>query len=263
MNRPHPKADEEHGKSEDSGQESGEHGIEQAIDDDGASEEAEESVVGEGEVRGRQATPAAASRVRPRSGGENASPQAVKRLNLGRTSCGAQQDTVGRADQGAGILATMNQLDPRVIYAGAAAAGVDPREMYARIPPMPLAPEHGHEDTGADTSDSSEGGSDQGGDQGANRADDEDDGGADEEPGSEGTGGGSQVHEGGTDGEVSTSHEESIQEREGSLYTPSESGTAQAHKEEHLGQRLQLIAIFKAAPRAQMKYFLGKMILSI
>jgi hypothetical protein len=102
--------------SEDSGDAASESVVnEDAVGGGGDSEELEEE----------EAIPVA-KQARPRSQSGSAPPRPVKRLNLGRPGCGgaaAQQDTIEHGHQdGVGVrtLATMNQLDPRVVHAQAA-----------------------------------------------------------------------------------------------------------------------------------------------
>jgi hypothetical protein len=115
--------------SEDSGDAASESVVsEDAVGGGGDSEELEEE----------EAIPVA-TQARPRSQSGSAPPRTVKRLNLGRPGCGgaaAQQDTIGHGHHdGVGVrtLATMNQLDPRVVHARAVAAGVELRVIYARL----------------------------------------------------------------------------------------------------------------------------------
>jgi len=166
-----------------------------------------------------------ATQARLRSQSGSAPPRPVKRLNLGRPGCGgaaAQQDTIGHGHQdGVGVrtLATMNQLDPRVVHARAVAAGVEPRVIYARLAAaqMDRTSDTGEvqagEGTVGDVEDSSEEGKD---DDGADeRSADE----APQEPEDEDNRGGSGAREHGSDAEASASTEESSED-EGSLYTP-------------------------------------------
>jgi hypothetical protein len=168
--------------SEDSGDAASESVVsEDAVGGGGDSEELEEE----------EAIPVA-TQARPRSQSGSAPPRTVKRLNLGRPGCGgaaAQQDTIGHGHHdGVGVrtLATMNQLDPRVVHARAVAAGVEPRVIYARLAAaqMDRTSDTGEvqagEGTVGDVEDSSEEGSREGSDQGSDEAEGKDDDGADE-----------------------------------------------------------------------------------